>query len=79
VPLYFIDTRDGDDLDEDDVGLDLPDLEQVKIVAAKSLADLARDVIPGSVRRTLVVEVRDDQGTVLPATLTFEAVVLAAQ
>lgn len=43
MPLYFFDTRDGDDFIEDDVGLELPDLERAKIVAAKSLAELARD------------------------------------
>ena len=38
---YFFDTRDGSDFIEDDLGLKVPNLEQVKIVAAKSLADLA--------------------------------------
>lgn len=79
VPLYFFDTRDGDAFIEDDVGLELPDLERVKIVAAKSLTDLARDVLPGSIRRTLVVEVRDKHEPVMLASLTFEAVVLAPQ
>lgn len=79
MPLYFFDTRDGDDFIEDDDGIELLHLEQVKIVAAKSLADLARDVLPGSVRRKLVIEVRDERGPVMIASLTFEAVVLVAQ
>lgn len=76
VPLYFFDTRDGDDFIQDDVGEELPDLERVKAVAALSLAELARDVIPGSVKRVLKVEVRDEQRPVLEACLAFEAVFL---
>lgn len=76
VPHYFFDTRDGDTLIEDDEGLELPDLETVKTEAARSLAELARDVLPGSLKRTLVVEVRDDRQPVLEARLVFEAIVL---
>ena len=79
MPLYFFDTRDGDDFIRDDDGIELLHLEQVKIVAAKSLAELARDVLPGSVRRKLVIEARDERGPVMIASLTFEAVVLVAQ
>ena len=77
MPLYFFNTRDGDIFIEDDVGLELPDLDAVKIQAALSLAEFARDVIPGSDRRVLIVEVRDEHGPVLEARLTFEAVILA--
>ncbi len=76
MPLYFFDTRDNDEFITDDVGLELPDLERVKVEAARALADLARDVIPGSVRRHLSVEVRDDQGPVMIAMMMFEAVIL---
>lgn len=76
MPLYFFDTRDNETLIEDDVGLELPDLVAVKAQAAKSLAELARDVLPGSIERTLTVEVRDERQPVLRATLTFEAVLL---
>lgn len=76
MPLYFFDTRDNDDLVEDDVGLDLPDLEAVKVHAAAGLADLARDVLPGSLKRTLSVEVRDETQPVLSAKILFEAAIL---
>ena len=78
MPRYFFDTRDGDSFIEDDYGQVLPDLETVKIVAAASLAELARDVIPGSLKRVLVVEVRDGEQPVLEARLVFEAIVLVA-
>lgn len=76
MPLYFFDTRDNETCIEDDVGLQLPDVEAVKAQAALSLAELARDVLPGSLKRTLTVDVRDGRQAVLRATLIFEAVVL---
>jgi hypothetical protein len=76
VPIYFFDTRDGDSFIPDDVGEELSDLEAAKKVAAKSLAELARDVLPGSIKRVLKVEVRDKRQAIMEACLTFEAVLL---
>ena len=77
MPRYFFDTRDNDSFVADEVGLEFPDLETVKEQAAVSLAELARDVLPGSVRRVLSVEVRDDrQQAVLIATMSFVEIVL---
>ena len=76
MPRFFFDTRDNDQFIEDDIGLDLPDLGAVKVEASRSLAELASDVLPGSLRRELAVEVRDERQAVLRAVLTFEAVVL---
>jgi hypothetical protein len=69
---YYFDVRDNDTFIEDDVGVELPSLEIVKRDAAKALAEIARDVLPGSVVRTLTVEVRDDTGPILKAILRFE-------
>ena len=76
MSLFFFDTRDNEDLIDDDVGHDYPDLEAVKVAATRALTELARDVIPGRLRHKLSVEVRDDLGPVLMATMTFEAVIL---
>ncbi|MGZ8311057.1 MAG: DUF6894 family protein [Allosphingosinicella sp.] len=76
MPLYFFDTRDNDDFFEDDVGLEFPGLEAVKVETARALAELARDVLPGSMKRKLAVEVRDELGPVMKALLTFEAIIL---
>ena len=76
MALYFFDTRDNDDFVVDDVGLEYSSLDEVKVHAAKALAELARDVIPGSVRRHLSIEVRDEQGPVLIAMMMFEAILL---
>ncbi len=78
MPLYFFDTRDNDDFIEDDVGIELPDLEAVKTQASVSLAELARDVLPGSLKRDLAVEARDERQPVLNANLRFEAILLVS-
>ena len=78
MPLYFFNTRDNDDMVEDHIGTECRDLEAAKIEAAMTLAGLARDVLPGSSRRELAIEVRDDQGPVLMARMTFEAKMLRA-
>jgi hypothetical protein len=75
--LYFFDTRDNGTFIQDNVGLDLADLDVVKTQAALSLAELARDVLPGSIKRVLSVEVRDALQPILRDVLTFEAIVLA--
>lgn len=72
MPRFDFDTRDNDDFGADDTGLDLPSVQIAKEEAAKALADLARDVLPAAVVRTLSVEVRDDEGPVLRASLRFE-------
>ena len=77
MPLFFFDTRDGRAHCRDDVGLEFPDLETVRVQAAKSLAELAMDVLPGSTDRCLGVEVRDEGNrAVLTTELIFKAFLL---
>jgi hypothetical protein len=78
VPRYFIDTRDDDVFLKDDVGIELFDLEAAKALAAASLAELGRDVLPSSKRRVIVVLVREEQRPLLELRLTFEAIDLVA-
>lgn len=74
MPHYYFDTRDDDKFVCDDVGVELPDLKAATIVAAKSLAELALEVLPGSMARCLGVDVRDDQQReVLTTELTYRA------
>jgi hypothetical protein len=74
---YFFDTRDNGTFIEDDVGTEVADVDAVKVLAALSLAELARDVLPSSIKRVLSVEVRDMFHPILKDVLTFEAIVLA--
>ena len=73
---YFFDTHDDDKVIEDDVGAECGDLDAVKAVAALSLAELARDVLPSSIKRHLAVKVRDGPNPVLESHLIFEAIIL---
>lgn len=76
MALYFFDSRDNDTFIEDDVGLEFSDLEAVKVEAARALAELARDVLPGSLKRELAIEVRDELGPVMIARMTFETMIM---
>jgi hypothetical protein len=72
----FFDRRDGETLIQGDEGFEYPDLDAVEAEAARALAELARDVLPSSLQRELAIEVRDEQGPVLRAIMTFEAITL---
>ena len=71
IPRYRFDTHDGDTFLEDDEGLDLDEIEAVRLPTQSGLADMACDVVPGDgPERTMVVAVRDQTGKiVLRATL----------
>jgi hypothetical protein len=75
MPRYYFDSRDGDTFVPDDIGLEFGTLEEARDQAALCLAEMARLVLPGSVRRMLSIEVRDD-APVLTTSLVFEAVKL---
>jgi hypothetical protein len=71
---YFFDTRDDDEVIVDDVGIELADVAQARLFAARSLAELALDALPGATRRCLGVDVSDEQHRpILTTELTYEA------
>ena len=71
MPRYYFDSRDN--FIEDDVGMTFANLELCKREAARALAEIARDITPGSERRKLVIEVRDQDNKPLVRTvLIFE-------
>lgn len=71
---YYFDSRDGDSFIEDDEGLEYPNIELARDAATAALADMAKDVLPGSLRRELAIEVRDEHRELLLRTcLVFEA------
>jgi Domain of unknown function (DUF6894) len=76
---FFFDTRDGSAFVRDEIGLDLDGVEAARDEATRGLADLAKEAIPGSVRRELAVECRDEANrAVLRAGLWFEVAVVAS-
>jgi hypothetical protein len=60
MPRYYFDTRDGSEFVRDDIGIELDGVEAARDEATRGLADFARDALPGSVRRELAVECRDE-------------------
>jgi hypothetical protein len=76
MKCYYFDLRDGDDLYQDEEGMELPDIASVQEEAARALADMARDSVHGNpanrLGHRLAIEVRDDRGPMLQAKFTFE-------
>jgi hypothetical protein len=73
VPRYFFDTRDGDKFIRDDEGFVFDTIHEARDEATAGLADMAKDAIPGRVRRELSVEVRDAANVrLIRASLWFE-------
>ena len=72
MPRYFFDTRDNDNFTPDPEGLELPDLAAARTEVARALAEMAREVIPGSEHRTLSIEVCGDDGPIFASRLIFE-------
>jgi hypothetical protein len=77
MPRYYFDIRDDDEVTFDEDGLEFDGLEDVKIQASRALTEIAKDVVPGSTRRVLAIEVRDEaRQPLLEARLVFEIAVL---
>jgi hypothetical protein len=73
MPRYYFDLRDGDHFLRDDVGVEFGGLEAARDEAARTLGEMARDVLPGAVRRVLTIAVRDGENEpLLEARLVFE-------
>jgi hypothetical protein len=72
MPRYYFDNRDGEKLVPDDTGVVLPSIEQARDQAAQALAELAKDVLAGSIHRELATEIRNEAGEpLLRATLVL--------
>ena len=78
MPRYYFDHRDGNSFISDDEGLEFDGIKAVRDEATRALAGIAKDELPGSVRREIVIEVRDEASRpVLRAALWFEVQFLA--
>ena len=62
MPRFFFDTFDGENLQPDETGHELPDLDAAKQEAQKALPDMAKDALPKGNYQTFVVNVRTKQG-----------------
>ncbi|MET4520308.1 hypothetical protein ABIB81_009672 [Bradyrhizobium sp. I1.7.5] len=48
MPRYYFDTRDNQNFIADDVEIEFETFDEVKAEASLAMADLAKDVLPGS-------------------------------
>ena len=64
MPLFYFDYDDGDGEGpvHDQVGTELPDIEDALLEASHTMADLAADALPGSRSRIMGIVVRDELG-----------------
>jgi hypothetical protein len=70
---YFFDVRNDGALAVDEVGLELDDLTAAVGEAARALAERTEEMVEGSLRQELVVEIRSAIGpTMLRVTLTLD-------
>ena len=72
MPRYYFDSRDNEKFVSDEIGVEVASLQEVKTLASTAMAELARDVLPGSVARRLAIEVRDEFGLLLSVCLRFK-------
>jgi hypothetical protein len=62
MPNFYFDVREGEILLRDEEGLHLADIAAAEHEAADIVAMLARELLPRSRFRPIVVEVRDSEG-----------------
>lgn len=73
---YFFDLRDDDLLTLDEEGMHLATVEAVQLEAARSLADMAKELVPQMSRsggHRIAIEVRDNDGPVMKVLFALAA------
>jgi hypothetical protein len=74
MPTFYFDLRDGEKSKTDKQGETLNGIEDARDAAMLRLSEMAKEVLPGPVRRRLAIEVKSEaRETVLVAALMFEA------
>ncbi|MGO4174479.1 DUF6894 family protein [Bosea sp. TAF32] len=79
MPSYFFHTRDGEKLEIDEEGTDLPDDQSARNAAKELLAALNREKLPNGDHMSLSVTVEDAEGTeIYMASLRLEGLPAAS-
>jgi hypothetical protein len=65
MPIFFFDSRDGDDWVRDEFGIEVAGLDEARNQATAGLGDMAKDSFPNSHSRDMAIDVRDEGGRVL--------------
>ena len=58
MPLYYFDVREGDNLNQDTDGLDLPGIKEAREEASMALATMVKDAMPDGPHLDMAIEVR---------------------
>jgi hypothetical protein len=74
MPRYYFDTCDGETFVVDDEGIELAGLQSARYAATQALGEMAKDALPGAVRRELFVEVRGEEKPLIRAVLSLEVI-----
>src|SRR3954465_14720563 len=72
IVRFFFDTFDGESWVQDDEGIECADHEAARNTAHAALAALAKDQVPNSDQRVMIVRVRDDDGLLLETSLALQ-------
>jgi hypothetical protein len=73
VPRFYFDIRDNDKLTRDEDGVELDGVDAARREAAQTVAQMGKDVLPGTVHWELAIEVRNDRPEpLLRAALVFD-------
>ena len=62
MPRYYFDIHDEARFTTDDTGVELDGLEAARQEAARTLGEIARDILPNGDRHEVVIEVKDEAG-----------------
>ncbi|MEK9285440.1 MULTISPECIES: hypothetical protein [unclassified Bradyrhizobium] len=68
---YYFDIRHGSQFIRDDEGVEFPNAESVRQEATTTLSEIARECVRGGPQHRIAVEVRDDHGPILEASVSF--------
>lgn len=63
--------RDGSQFIRDDEGVELPHIECARQEATTTLSEVARECVRSGPQHRMAIEVRDDHGPILEASLSF--------
>jgi uncharacterized protein DUF6894 len=69
---YYFDIHDGDRIETDEVGAELPDIKRVEREATLALCEMAREALPGRSFHQMTIRARDADGPVLEASFQWK-------
>jgi hypothetical protein len=73
MPLYYFDVREGDNLNRDTDGLDLPSIKEAREQASMALSTMLHDALPDGLHMDISIEVRGaDSRALFKVHITFD-------